>query len=119
DAAEHLDARGRHRADHRSLAWRKQIDAVERRSHPEAVQKCDVGLALHEYVIEEHYAAHVGDGNRPADDRGSRAGERLEKVLAARRHLADSSGSPPYVGLKVDQNRRFQSRGVTIGDALK
>src|SRR5215213_4820646 len=46
NSAEHFDASRSHRADHRGLARRKQIDAVECRSHAKAIEKSDVGFAL-------------------------------------------------------------------------
>src|SRR5207248_4294718 len=104
DSPEHADAR-RGRADKGCLARWKKIDAVKRRTHPETIQKGNVGFAAEKDVLKEHDAPHIGDRHRMADDPGARARERFEEMLPPLAHLTDTAGAPPHMGLGVDEDR--------------
>jgi hypothetical protein len=116
DGPEDADARRRHRADERRLARWKQINAIKRCAHPEAVEKGNIGLAPKKDIFKEHHAPHIGDRHRMTDHRGARARERFEEMLPALAHLADAAGAPPHMGLGVDEDR-WAGR-VAIGDLL-
>jgi len=81
-----------------------QIDTVERRAHTEAIEESDIGFAVQEHVFEKHHAPHIRNRHRVPHHPSARTGKRFEEMLAPFAHLADTSGAPPYMGLRVDQD---------------
>jgi hypothetical protein len=94
-----------------------EINAIECRTHAEAVQKGYIGLAAKKDILEKHHATHVGDRHRMADHRGPRTRERFEEMFPPLAHLADAAGTPPHMGLGVDEDR-WAGR-VAIGNPLR
>src|SRR5262252_9570507 len=79
-------------------------------------QRLDRGCTIRRIDSSEHHSPHVGDRHRTAHHRGARARQRFEKMLPALAHLTDAAGTPPHMGLGIDEDRR--AGRLVIGNPL-